>query len=179
MCQCFRCGLKLHQWDPDIDDPRMQHDKFNPNSVQNFQLLLDTDFNYGFDKPDTPLWKHKKVKIDKEIEQLKKSIQDLKEAGLEENSECVQLKQAMITSLEEEIKRVRDQDEDQRANNRSSYKSDYVKSMVSVKNPTNIIWSAKNTKEWDEFRLQISDKTNITSVNTWFETVKDTWGLNW
>ena len=41
----------------------------------------------------------------REIEQLKKSIQDLKEAGLEENSECVQLKQAMITSLEEEIRR--------------------------------------------------------------------------
>ena len=25
-CQCFHCGLKLHQWDSDIDDPRMQHD---------------------------------------------------------------------------------------------------------------------------------------------------------
>ena len=67
MCQCFHCGLKLHQW-----DPRTQHDKFNPNCVQNFQLLLDTDFNYGFDKPDTPLWIHKRVKIDREIEQLKK-----------------------------------------------------------------------------------------------------------
>ena len=89
MCQCFRCGLKLHQWDPDIDDPRMQHDKFNPNCVQNFQLLLDTDFNYGYDEPVTPMWIHKKVNIDREIEQLKNSIQDLKEAGLEENSEYV------------------------------------------------------------------------------------------
>ena len=82
----------------------------------------------------------------------------------------------MITLLEEEIKRVREQDKDQRANNRSSYKSEYVKSLVSVKNPTNIIRSAKNTKEWDEFHLQISDKTNITSVNAWFETVKDYMG---
>ena len=54
--------------------------------------------------------------------------------------------------------------------------SDHVKSMVSVKNPTNIIWSAKNTKEWDEFRLQISDKANITSVNAWFETLKEYMG---
>ena len=68
----------------------------------------------------------------REIEQLKKSIQDLKEAGLEENSECVQLKQAMITSLEEEIRR-------------------------------NQI-------------LQVLTLANITSVNAWFETMKEYMG---
>ena len=172
VCECYRCGQRIHEWIIQHDDPRTEHDRFSPNCKNKWQEMLDGNFGFHYYEPDTPLWVHKKCDIESEIKGHQLIIDELKKSGIKEEAEPIQIEKAIIKSLEEEITRIRIQNEEERASNRCSHYSKYVKSLLSDKHNNIITWSVKSTEQWEVFVTEVYSRIDHNVIDKWFDTLR-------